>query len=324
MDLRSLQDWSVRLLLRTAPGVDDVLSFGGDERQYQIQIDPARLVKYGLTFADVVPKVAAGNRAVGGQFLVRNREAYLIRGSGWAQSVEDIQRIVLNEEKGTPAYLRDVAHIVQGPALRRGAVTRNGEEVVTGIALMRSGENTKQVIENVKSRVAVAQKALPRGEVRSALVVVSAVPLSMVIAVLLMELTGLSANLMSLGGLAVGIGLMVDGAVVMVENSFRVMSSRRASGEGRDAAILEAAREVVNPVAFAILIIIVVFLPLFALTGIEGKLFRPMAPAVTFAMAGSLVLSITMIPALSSLLLRSRGEHESLVFRAIRPGTAAR
>jgi heavy metal efflux system protein len=217
MDLRSLQDWSVRLLLRTAPGVDDVLSFGGDERQYQVQVDPARLVKYGLTFADVVPKIAAGNRAVGGQFLVRNREEYLIRGSGWAQSVEDLQRIVLKEEKGTPVYLRDVAQVVQGPAIRRGAVTRNGEEVVTGIALMRSGENTKQVIENVKGGLAVAQKALPPGvtleafydqtglvekavgtaeralleggvlvtvvlflflgEVRSALVVVSAVPL---------------------------------------------------------------------------------------------------------------------------------------------------
>jgi cobalt-zinc-cadmium resistance protein CzcA len=359
MDLRALQDWNVRLLLRTAHGVDDVLSFGGDERQYQVQIDPGRLVKYGLTFADVLPKIAAGNRAVGGQFLVRNREEYLIRGSGWAQSVEDLQRIVLKEEKGTPVYLRDVAQVVQGPALRRGAVTRNGEEVVTGIALMRSGENTKQVIENVKARLAVAQKALPKGitlepyydqtglvekavgtaeralleggvlvivvlflflgEVRSALVVVSAIPLSMLIAFLLMQLTGLSANLMSLGGLAVGIGMMVDGAVVMVENSFRVISLRPATREARDDAILEASREVVNPVAFAILIIIVVFLPLFALTGIEGKLFRPMALAVTFAMAGSLVISITVIPALSSLLLRSRGEHDSFVFRMVKP-----
>src|SRR5262245_3794399 len=163
MDLRSLQDWSVRLLLRSAHGVDDVLSFGGDERQYQVQIDPARLVKYGLTFADVVPKIAAGNRAVGGQFLVQNREEYLIRGSGWARSIEDLERIVLKEEKCTPVSLRDVARVVQGPAVRRGAVTRNGEEVVTGIALMRSGENTKQVIDNVKGRLAVAQKALPPG-----------------------------------------------------------------------------------------------------------------------------------------------------------------
>ena len=359
MDLRSLQDWSVRLLLRTAPGVDDLLSFGGDERQYQVLIHPGQLVKYGLTFADVLPRIAAGNRAVGGQFLVQNREEYLIRGSGWAQSVEDLQRVVLKEEKGTPVYLRDVAQVVQGPALRRGAVTRNGDEVVTGLALMRSGENTKQVIENVKRRVQVAQKALPPGvtiepfydqtglvekavgtaeralmeggvlvvvvlflflgEIRSALVVVSAVPLSMLIAVLLMRMTDLSANLMSLGGLAVGIGMMVDGAVVMVENSFRVVSLRRADRGARDGAILEAAREVVNPVAFAILIIIVVFLPLFALTGIEGKLFRPMAMAVSFAMVGSLMLSLTVIPALSSLLLRSRGAHESFVFRTITP-----
>ena len=362
MDLRTLQDWTVRLLLRTAPGVDDLLSFGGDERQYQVQIDPARLVKYGLTLSDTLPRIAAGNKAVGGQFLVRNREEYLVRGSGWAQSVEDLQRIVLKEEKGTPVLLRDVAHVVQGPALRRGAVTRNGEEVVTGIALKRSGENTKQVIENVKTKFAVAQKALPAGvtleplydqtelvdkavgnaqralleggvlvivvlflflgEIRSALVVVSAVPLSMLIAFLLMDLTGLSANLMSLGGLAVGIGIMVDGAVVMVENAFRVVSLRRAGREQRDGAVLDAAREVVNPVAFAILIIIVVFLPLFALTGIEGKLFRPMAMAVSFAMAGSLVLSLTVIPALSSLLLRSRGEHEAPMFRVLRPAYA--
>ena len=359
MDLRSLQDWTVRLLLRTAPGVDDVLSFGGDEKQFQILIEPARLVKYGLNFSDVLPRIAAGNKAVGGQFLVRNREEYLIRGSGWAQSVEDLQRIVLKEEKGTPVVLSDVARVIQGPALRRGAVTRNGEEVVTGIALKRSGENTKQVIENVKAKMGTAQKALPKGvaiepyydqtdlvekavgtaeralmeggvlvvivlflflgEIRSALVVVSAVPLSMLIAFLLMELSGLSANLMSLGGLAVGIGMMVDGAVVMVENGFRVLSLRRAGREGRDAAILDAAREVVNPVAFAILIIVVVFLPLFALSGIEGKLFRPMAMAVSFAMAGSLVLSLTVIPALSSLLLRSRGEHEAFVFRVLKP-----
>ena len=359
MDLRSLQDWSVRLLLRTAPGVDDVLSFGGDERQFQVLLDPARLVKYGLGFPDVLPKIAGGNRAVGGQFLVRNREEYLIRGSGLAQSVQDLQSIVLKETKGTPVFLRDVAQVVEGPALRRGAVTRNGEEVVTGIALMRSGENTQQVIENVKARVATAQKTLPAGvkiepfydqtslvekavgtaeralleggilvvvilflflgEVRSALVVVSAVPLSMLIAFLLMQLTGLSANLMSLGGLAVGIGMMVDGAVVMVENGFRILSVRRPRAEGRDAAILEAAREVANPVAFAILIIIVVFLPLFALTGIEGKLFRPMAMGISFAMVGSLVLSMTFIPALSSLLLRPSGHHESFLFRMIRP-----
>lgn len=363
MDLRSLQDWSVRLLLRTAPGIDDVLSFGGDERQFQVLLDPARLVKYGLTFSDVLPKIAGGNRAVGGQFLVRNREEYLIRGSGLAQSVQDLQSIVLKATKGTPVFLRNVAQVVEGPALRRGAVTRNGEEVVTGIALMRSGENTQQVIQNVKARVATAQKALPAavkiepfydqtslvetavstaeralleggilvvvilflflGEVRSALVVVSAVPLSMLIAFLLMQLTGLSANLMSLGGLAVGIGMMVDGAVVMVENAFRILSIRRPRAEARDAAILESAREVANPVAFAILIIIVVFLPLFALTGIEGKLFRPMAMGISFAMVGSLVLSLTFIPALSSLVLRPSGHHESFLFRAIRPAYTA-
>ena len=306
-----------------------------------------------------MPRIAAGNKGVGGQFLVQNREEYLVRGSGWAQSTADLERVVLKEERGTPVYLRDVARVVEGPALRRGAVTRNGEEVVTGTALKRSGENTKRAIDNVKARMTTVQKSLPAGvtiqsaydqtdlvqravataqralleggvlvvvvlflflgEVRSALVVVSAVPLSMLIAFLLMHLAGLSANLMSLGGLAVGIGMMVDGAVVMVENAFRIVSLRRPDREGRDGAILDAAREVANPVTFAILIIVVVFLPLFALGGIEGKLFRPMAMAVSFAMAGSLVLSLTVIPALSSLLLRSRSNHEAFVFRKIKP-----
>jgi len=190
-------------------------------------------------------------------------------------------------------------------------------------------------IELVDKAVGNAQRALLEGgvlvivvlflffgEIRLALVVVSAVPFSMLIVFLLMDLIGLLANLMSLGGLAVGIGMMVDGAVVMVENAFRVVLFRRAGREQRDGAVLDAVREVVNSVAFAILIIIVVFLPLFALTGIEGKLFRSMAMAVSFAMAGSLVLFLTVVPALSSLFLRSRGEYEALIFRVLRPAYA--
>lgn len=357
MDLRAVQDWTIRLLLRTVPGVDDVLSFGGHERQYQILIKPAQLIKYGLTLSDVIERVAANNRSVGGQFIVRGQEEYLVRGLGWAQGVEDLRQIIVKEERGTPVYLKDVAEVIEGPAVRRGAVTRNGQEVVTGIVLKRTGENTKQVIDQVKGKLPIIQKALPKGvtiepfydqtelvekavetakrallegailvtivlflflgELRSALVVVLAVPLAMLIAFFLMDQYGLSANLMSLGGLAIGIGMMVDGAVVMVENSFRLLSERGRKVP-KDVLILEAAREVARPVAFAILIIIVVFLPLFALTGIEGKLFKPMALTITFAMLGSLILTMTLIPAVSSLVLKVREERESLLVRALK------
>jgi len=357
MDLRSIQDWSVRLLLRTAPGVDDVLSYGGEERQFQIFVKPEKLVKYGLALSEVLARVAGSNRSVGGQFLVRSQEQYLVRGRGWAQSVEDIKRTVLKAEKGTPVYLRDVAEVIEGPAPRFGAVTRNGEEVVTGIALKRTGENTRQVIQNIKSRAEVARQALPAGvqiepfydqtelvdkavstvswalleggllvmlvvflflgEIRTALVVVSAVPLSMLAAFLLMEITGLSANLMSLGGLTIAIGMIVDGAVVMAENSFRFLSCRRCEGPERDAAILESSREVAKPVVFALLINILSLLPIFALIGLEGKLFRPLVLTKSYGMVAALILSLTAIPALSSLLLRGREEHESFVFRRI-------
>lgn len=357
MDLRALQDWTVRLLLRTASGVDDVLSFGGHERQYQILLKPAQLINYGLTLSDVIDRVAANNKSVGGQFIVRGQEEYLVRGLGWAQGVEDLKQIVVKEERGTPVYLKDVAEVVEGPAVRRGAVTRNGDEVVTGIVLKRTGENTKRVIDEVKGKLSTVQNALPQGvtiepfydqtelvdkavgtarrallegailvtlvlflflgEFRSALVVVLAVPLAMLIAFFLMDQYGLSANLMSLGGLAIGIGMMVDGAVVMVENTFRLLSTRERNVP-KDIVILEAAREVARPVAFAILIIIVVFLPLFALSGIEGKLFKPMALAITFAMLGSLALTMTLIPAVSSLVLKAREERESFLVRTVK------
>ena len=252
-------------------------------------VRPEKLVKYGLTLSEVLARVAAGNRSVGGQFLVRNQEEYLVRGRGWANSVEDLKRITLKAEKGTPIYLRDVADVKQGPAPRRGAVTRNGEEVVAGIVLKRTGENTRQVISSIKNRVGVVQKALPPGvkvssfydqtdlvakavgtvgwalleggalvilivflflgEVRTALVVVSSVPLSMLLAFLFMDWIGLSANLMSLGGLTIAIGMIVDGAVVMVENSFRILSMPKQNRGGRDEAIMEASREVANPIA---------------------------------------------------------------------------
>jgi cobalt-zinc-cadmium resistance protein CzcA len=353
MDLRTLQDWTVRLILRTAPGVDDVTSWGGGERQYQVRIDPLKLIKHQLGFKDVIGALEANNGQVGGNFIDVGREQFLVRGLGLVTSTEDIGRIVLKTEDGIPVYVRDVAEILQAPAPRFGAVTRDGEEVVLGMALARIGENAKNVVDAVKAKLDTVRAALPEGvtlkpiyertdlvnkavstavraliegsllvavilflflgELRSALVVIVALPMAMLIAFIGMDYAGLSSNLMSLAGLAIGIGMMVDGAVVMVENAFRLMAERRAHGErvDRTQAVLTAAREVANPIAFAILIIIVVFLPLFSLEGLEGKLFKPMALNISFAMAGSLVLALTLVPVLAALILKPKEERDT-------------
>jgi len=360
MDLRTLQDWQVRLILRTAPGVDDVLSWGGQERQFQVVVDPLRLIGHGLTFGEIMEAVEANNRQVGGQYIDVGREQYLVRGLGLVRDAADIGRIVVKvSDEGTPVYLRDVAEIREAPALRFGAVTRDGREVVLGMALSRIGTNAKNVVDAVKEKFETARRALPEGvriepvyertelvekavstaeraliegsilvaiilflflgELRSALVVIAALPLAMLIAFIFMERWGLSANLMSLAGLAIGIGMMVDGAVVMVENAFRIMAERRGAGPvDRTRAVLDAAREVANPIAFAILIIIVVFLPLFSLEGLEGKLFKPMAFNISFAMAGSLILTLTLIPVLAALVLRPRAERDTWLVRSIK------
>ncbi|MBP6338939.1 MAG: efflux RND transporter permease subunit [Vitreoscilla sp.] len=357
MDLRTLHDWTVRLILRTAPGVDDVITWGGHEKQYQVQIDPRKLIQYQLSFKRVMEALTANNKQVGGQYLNLGAEQYLVRGLGLVGNGDEIGAIVLAERGGTPVYVRDVAEVKEAPALRFGAVTRDGHEVVLGMALSRVNENAKTVVDAVKAKLATAQAALPEGvvlkpvydrteivdkalataesalvegailvaivlflflgEIRSAVVVIVTLPLAMLIAFLLMDQFGLSANLMSLAGLAIGTGMMVDGAVVMVENAFRLLAHAKESGKAvpKTHLILEAAREVANPIAFAILIIIVVFLPLFSLTGLEGKLFKPMALTITFAMAGSLLLSLTLVPVLAALILKAKEEKDTFLIR---------
>ncbi len=360
MDLRTLHDWSVRLILRTAQGVDDVTSWGGQKRQFQVVIDPLNLIKYDLTFTDVMQVIEANNRQVGGQYIDLGAEQYLVRGLGLVENEQDIGAMVIKVEDGTPVYLRDIADVVQAGALRFGAVTRDGKEVVLGMALSRLGENAAAVVNAVKEKIVILDQSLPDGvtlrpvydrtdlvdkavgtavralvegsilvaivlflflgELRSAIVVITALPLAMLIAFIFMLEAGLSANLMSLAGLAVGIGMMVDGAVVMVENAFRIMAERLESGNpvDRTNAVLVAAKEVANPIAFAILIIIVVFLPLFALEGLEGKLFKPMAFNISFAMAGSLGLTLTLIPVLAALILKPKKERDTWLVRGIK------
>ena len=353
MDLRTLHDWNVRLKLRTAAGVDDVTSWGGEEKQYQVLINPNQLIKYGISLKSVMEALTDNNRQVGGQFLNIGQEQYLVRGLGLVANTKEIGNIVLATREGTPIYVRDVAEVKEGPSLRSGAVIKDGKEVVMGQALQRIGENAKNVVRAVKQKLTVVQEALPKGvtinpiydrtdlvekavktaesalvegsilvaiilflflgEFRSALVVIVALPLAMLISFILMQQWGLSANLMSLAGLAVGIGMMVDGAVVMVENGYRLLSHHAGKTVNKTHVILEAAREVMNPVAFAILIIIVVFLPLFSLTGLEGKMFKPMALTITFAMVGSLLLTMTLVPVLSALILKPKEEKDTFI-----------
>lgn len=362
MDIRTAQDWSVRLILRTVPGVDDVMSWGGQEMQYQVQIDPRQLIAYDLDYRSVLDAIEANNRQVGGQYINLGPEQYLVRGLGLVKNTDDIGEIVLKTVEGTPVRIRDVAEIHKAPALRFGAVTRDGEEAVLGMVLARIGENAKVVVDAVKDKIATASTILPEGmqlrpvydrtdlvnkavntavtallegsilvaivlflflgEIRSAAVVITALPLAMLIAFIFMGEVGMSANLMSLAGLAIGIGMMVDGAVVMVENAFRIMAERHAKGGDvdRTSAVLEAARGVANPIAFAILIIIVVFLPLFSLEGLEGKLFQPMAFNISFAMAGSLLLTLTLIPVLAALFLKPQEERDTRLVGWLKKG----
>lgn len=355
MDLRTLQDWNVRLMLRTASGVDDVVSWGGEEKQYQVLIQPQKLIKYGLSFRAVMEALTANNRQVGGQYVNLGQEQYLVRGLGLVTGTRDIGNVVITQHEGTPVYVRDVADVKEAPSLRFGAVTKDGKEVVLGQALARINENAKNVVDAVKAKLKVAQQALPAGvtitpeydrtelvekalktaesallegsilvavvlflflgEIRSAIVVVVTLPLAMLIAFILMQSFGMSANLMSLAGLAIGIGMMVDGAVVMVENSFRLLSHQTGKAVNKTHVMLEAAREVINPIAFAILIIIVVFLPLFSLTGLEGKLFKPMALTIAFAMVGSLILTLTLVPVLAALILKPKEEKDTFILR---------
>lgn len=351
MDLRTLHDWNIRLQLRTAPGVDEVISWGGEEKQFQILVDPHKLVKYGISLKTVLDTVLANNRQVGGQYLNVGQEQYLVRGVGRVERLADFGKIPLGEIDGTSIYLQDVAEIHKAGGLRFGAVTRNGREVVFGMALQRIGENAKNVVRAVKTKLAAIQHTLPPGarilpvydrtdlvdravstatwsliegsvlvalvlllflgELRSALVVVLSLPLAMLLTFILMQRVGLSANLMSLAGLSVGIGMMIDGAVVVVENAYRLLSHAQPGRHSQRGLILQATAEVAKPVAFAILIILVVFLPLFSLTDIEGKLFKPMAMSISFAMASSLLLTLTAIPVLASFILRPKPERDT-------------
>ncbi|MGH9201764.1 MAG: efflux RND transporter permease subunit, partial [Vicinamibacterales bacterium] len=333
-----------------------------------MQVDPRALLQYGVTLWQVREAIASNNGNVGGGYIVRGPEEYLIRGIGLAENLNDLANVIVTDRAGSPVYVRNVAAVTIGPEVRRGAVTMNGKgEVVTGIVLKRIYENTSKVIDAVKAKVTDINRTLPAGvkvepyydqselvgravgtvktallegavliviilflflgNARSALIVTTMLPLSLLLAFMLMQYSGLSANLMSLGGLAIAIGMMVDGGVVMVENVFRHLSEARHASEAQPAAphtestphvILRSAREVGRPIVFAIAIIIIVFLPLFTLEGVEGKMFKPMAFAIAFAMLGSLLFSLTIIPVLCAFFLKGGKEEDTWIMRVIK------
>ena len=344
---KTFHDWEIRNRLRSVPGVSEINSWGGLTRQFEVVVRPEALEEHDLDLGDVFETIGESNRAFSGGFIEARDERYTIRGVGLLTGVRDLEQIVLRSGDGVPVLLGDIAEVGVGAMQRSGAVTRNGEgEVTSGMVVMLKGENALEVSERVKERVAEILPGLPPGmgiepfydqsevihrtsatvrrnliegcllvvlvlflflgDVRAALIVACVIPLSMLVGFAGMRLFGISANLMSLG--AIDFGLIVDGAVVMMESFVR----RRAGDErpaNRVALIRGAAVEVARPVLFGVLIIIAVYLPILTLEGLEGKMFRPMAITVCSALFGSLVLSLTGVPAVSTFLLKFRGVH---------------
>ena len=349
-ELRTIQDWLIKFNLQTVPGVTEVLSIGGEVKQFHILVRPDDLLRYDLTLDEIVETVKANNANVGAQFIVKNSEEYIVRSVGLAEKISDLERIVLKTEDGTPVYLNQVADVTIGGEIRRGLTTINGQgETVVGMVLKLIGENTSTVIRDVKTRMEEINKVLPSGVkvktyydqatliskcvktvtdaliqgiilvvivllvfmagLRPSVVVAIAIPFSIFFAFILMNASGISANLMSFGGLAIAIGMMVDGTIVMVENVDRHLRMSNPSAS-RLQIVAGACTEVARPIVFAISIIIIVFLPLFTLGGVEGKTFRPLAYTVALAMGGSLIFALLMAPVAASLLMRRPRQRE--------------
>ncbi|MEX0723608.1 MAG: CusA/CzcA family heavy metal efflux RND transporter [Gracilimonas sp.] len=359
MDIRTANDWIVKPQLRTVPGVTELLSIGGDVRQFQVNADMNALVSRGLTLEDLEKALNTNNRTVGASFIERGGEEYLIRGYGWIrphdQGIIDIENIIVSNEKGTPVYVKDVAKVAFGSEIKRGTLVANGEESVGGFVLKLIGTNTQDLLAEVDQKINTINNALPEGMImetfysqgelvekavgtvtnalaigallvlvvlyffmgdfRSTIIIISTVPIAFLMAFIGMNWLGISANLMSLGGLAISIGMIGDSATVIVENTYRLMEERKEGDLSLIRMVSEAAREVIRPVFFATSIIIIVFLPLFSLEGVEGKMFKPLAYTITFALFAAIFLAITYIPIVSSFILpeKSMGKEPWLV-----------
>jgi len=358
VELKSLQDWVIEREFRKVPGVVDVVSWGGGIKQYQITVDPARLRGYNLTLKQVFDAVAANNANAGGSYLRQGEYALMVRGIGLIQSARDIENIVVAAQRGTPVRIRDIGQVGIGTAIRFGVLGRDHEDdLVQGIVLMRKGDNPGEVIEGVRKKIEEIKRILPPGveirpyysrdtlvrttvttvmrnlvegaalvvilltlflyNIRAAFIVALTIPLSLLFAFIFMDLRGIPANLLSLG--AIDFGIIVDGAVIMAENIMRHLSEHRPTGRRVVREVQHAALEVARPLTFAVLIIMTVYVPILTFQRIEGRLFRPMAITISLAVIGSLILTLTLIPVLSSYLFRRPpAERESPLLRVLR------
>ena len=355
MELRSILDWDIALKLRSVPGVVEVNTYGGEMKTYEVQLESDKLVGYNLSLQDVMQALEKNNFSTGGAYIEKNQEQQVIRGEGLVGSLQDIENIVVSAEGGTPIYVKNVARVAFAPRVRQGAVTRDGRgEVVTGVVMMLIGDNSRVVAQRVKEKLEEIQKSLPPGvtidtyydrtelvqrtiktvtknlveggvlvvvvlflmlgNLRAGLIAASAIPLAMLIAFTGMSYANISGNLMSLG--AIDFGLIVDGAVIIVENTVRRIGEkvhelkRRLTSKETIALVLSSSTEVRRATMFGELIITVAYLPILTLEGVEGKMFRPMAITVVFALAAALILSITVVPVLASFFLRNVAEEK--------------
>jgi len=352
--LRTLQDWFVRYQLNSVPGVAEVASIGGFVRQYQIDVDPIKLRAYSVPIKAIVEAVQRSNNNVGAKVLESDGMEFAVRGIGLIRSVQDIENVVIASASGTPVYVRNVASVQLGPDFRRGVLDKGGKEAVGGVVIIRYGANASQVIDAVKEKIKALGPGLPKGvtlvpfydrsvlirnavatlrhalieevilvtlahilflwHFRSILIVTLPLPLAVLVAFIFMHSFGISSNIMSLGGIAIAIGVLVDAGIVMTENVIRQAERYyEEHGEYRSAIweiTLNAAKLVGRPIFFAMTIVVLAFVPVFALTGMEGKLFHPLAFTKTFAMTGSTIIAITLVPVLCSFLIRGRLHRE--------------
>jgi Cu(I)/Ag(I) efflux system membrane protein CusA/SilA len=352
-ELQSLQDWTLRYALQALPGVAEVASVGGFEKEYQVDLDPNRLAALGISLAEVMDAVRRSNNDVGGRVLEVSGTEHFVRGRGYVKRVSDLENVVLASSGGTPIRVRDVGTVQTGPSERRGIAELDGNgQIVGGVVVMRTGENALDVIARVKARLSELQPTLPKGveivptydrselieasirtlqrtlieelvvvalvigvfllHVRSTLVPVLLLPVAVLLAFIPMRFMGLGSNIMSLGGIAIAIGAMVDAAIIVVENVHKRLERWEEEGRPgtRNAVVVSALQEVGRPIFFSLLVITLAFLPVFTLTGTEGRLFKPLAWTKTFSMGFAALLSVTLVPAVAALLIRGRIRSE--------------
>ncbi len=359
-DLRTIEDWVIKPQLRNVPGVTEVNTIGGYERQFHVTPYPEKLISYGLTFQDVIEALGRNNGNIGAGYIEQGGEQYLIRAPGQVSGIEEVQEIIVGYEEGVPVYIKNVASVIEGKELRTGAATENGEEVVLGTVFMLMGENSRTVSEHVAKKMVEINKTLPQGvvaktvydrttlvdatietvkenlllgalfvivilflflgNIRAAFITAMIIPLSMLFTITGMVSNKVSANLMSLG--ALDFGIIIDGAIVIVENCIRRMAEeqhrlkRTLNLQERLDLVFQSSKEVQKTIIFGQLIIMIVYLPILTLTGVEGKMFVPMAFTVVTALVGAMIFSVTFIPAAVAIFLSGKvSEKENIVMR---------